>query len=107
MLMDIQIDASTAVPSVRLNMAPINQSDSSNSSNINGALFTVEDESLTKVLRHCDSIPILVRWLLKRSLAWSEEQLQQHQQQTKSQVHSMRRTSSYADEGGVLKRPRV
>ncbi|GJJ68900.1 hypothetical protein EMPS_01246 [Entomortierella parvispora] len=107
MLMDIQIDASTAVPSVRLNMAPTHQSNGNSNSNITGAVFTLQDENLTKVLRLCDSIPILVRWVLKRSHAWSEEQLQQHQQQVKSQVHSMRRTSSYADDGGVLKRPRV
>ncbi|KAG0057069.1 hypothetical protein BGZ83_001918 [Gryganskiella cystojenkinii] len=119
-LMDIQIDANTSMPLVRLNVAPSNlrlnqgagstgeQSAQGSGSNEGaGALFMMEDEKLTKVLRTCDSIPILVRWVLKRSLAWVQEQHQYQQQQSRSQIPSVRRTSSYADEGGVLKRPRV
>ncbi|KAF9987485.1 hypothetical protein BGZ65_003372 [Modicella reniformis] len=69
-----------------------------------GRPFAVENETLTKVLQTCDSVPILVRWVLKRSLAWMKER---NRYQSKPQTHLGRRVSSYVEEGGILKRPRV
>lgn len=112
-LMDIQIDANTSMPTARLNIAPshlsLNQANgvTQTSNPSQSAMFMIEEVALTRALRTCDSIPILVRWVLKRSLTWMKEHNQQQQQQGRSQVPSVRRTSSYADEGGVLKRPRV
>ncbi|KAG0329406.1 hypothetical protein BGZ99_002117 [Dissophora globulifera] len=66
--------------------------------------FAIEGDKLTKVLQTCDSIPILVRWVLKRSLAWMKER---HQSIRSHPGHLGRRASSYVEEGGILKRPRV
>ncbi|KAF9573629.1 hypothetical protein EC968_008266 [Mortierella alpina] len=110
MVLEILIDAGTGLPTARLvitaqtpgsigvgaDMAQGGRQD---------AVFAVESEKLTRVLQTCDNIPILVRWVLKRSLAWMKER-HQHQQVGKGQAHLGRRSSSYAEEGGILKRPR-
>jgi hypothetical protein len=68
-------------------------------------VFVVDSIKLTQVLLLCDSIPILVRWILKRSFAWMKER---HQLMGRSgSMHSGRRPSSHPEDGGILKRPRV
>ncbi|KAF9549956.1 hypothetical protein EC957_002016 [Mortierella hygrophila] len=68
-------------------------------------VFVVDSVKLTQVLLLCDSIPILVRWILKRSFVWMKER---HQLVGRSgSVQSGRRPSSHTEDGGILKRPRV
>lgn len=80
--------------------------------------FTVEAAKLTEVLRLSDNVPILVRWVLKKSLAWMKDRHHYQGGHRASMSHSssavgpsvqiVRRTSAYAaDEGGILKRTRV
>lgn len=80
--------------------------------------FTVEAAKLTEVLRLSDNVPILVRWVLKQSLAWMKDRHHYQGGHRASMSHSSsamgsfvqaaRRTSSNAaDEGGILKRTRV
>ncbi|KAF9362746.1 hypothetical protein BGX34_005574 [Mortierella sp. NVP85] len=124
MVLEIHIEPGTGVSTARLvnmfgagsaNFA-MNLNHSSNSGGNSGSSgpsdgdpqqerpFAVESETITKVLQTCDNIPILVRWILKRSLAWMKER---HRHQNKMQMHLGRRASSYVEEGGILKRPRV
>lgn len=113
MVLEILIDAGTGLPTARL--VTTGQTPGSISGGIDGvdanqggrqdAAFAVEAEKLTKVLQTCDNIPILVRWVLRRSFAWIKE-WHQHQQLGKGQAHLGRKSSSYAEEGGILKRPR-
>jgi len=124
MVLEIHIEPGTGVSTARLvntfgagsaNFA-MNLNHNSNSGGIGGSSgsgdgdpqqerpFAVESETITKVLQTCDNIPILVRWILKRSLAWMKER---HRHQNKMQTHLGRRASSYVEEGGSLKRPRV
>lgn len=68
-------------------------------------VFVVDSVKLTQVLLLCDSIPILVRWILKRSFVWMKER---HQLMGRSgSMQSGRRPSSHTEDGGILKRPRV
>ncbi|KAF9112642.1 hypothetical protein BGX27_003030 [Mortierella sp. AM989] len=132
MIIEVLIDAGTGSPTVRLiNGTPtastvggiseaaviggsiignsgLNTNHKLNTNKSGGTLdhqqFMVEGEKLTKVLQTCDSIPILVRWVLKRSHNWMKER---NLIQGKGQSQLGRRTSSYTEEGGILKRPRV
>ncbi|KAF8934507.1 hypothetical protein BGZ58_005666 [Dissophora ornata] len=132
MMLEILLDAGTGQPTVRLvnsgaSVATITAAAVAGNSNMimgndissdigvigsgdqqqQGQLFVVESEKLTKVLQTCDSIPILVRWVLKRSQAWMKER-HHHSHGSKSHLgHLGRRASSYVEEGGILKRPRV
>ncbi|KAF9965030.1 hypothetical protein BGZ70_005522 [Mortierella alpina] len=110
MVLEILIDAGTGLPTARLVITgqtpgSIGSGVDMNQGGRQDAAFAVENEKLTMVLQTCDNIPILVRWLLRRSFAWVKER-HQHQQLGKGQVHLGRRSSSYAEEGGILKRPR-
>ncbi|KAF9952574.1 hypothetical protein BGZ72_006111 [Mortierella alpina] len=113
MVLEILIDAGTGLPTARLIISgqtpgSFNSASTGVDVNLGGRLdaaFAVESDRLTKVLQTCDNIPILVRWVLRRSFAWMKER-HQHQQLGKGQVHLGRRSSSYAEEGGILKRPR-
>lgn len=68
-------------------------------------VFVVDSVKLTQVLLLCDSIPILVRWILKRSFVWMKER---HQLMgRRGSIQSGRRPSSLTEDGGILKRPRV
>ncbi|KAG0214905.1 hypothetical protein BGX33_001693 [Mortierella sp. NVP41] len=69
-------------------------------------MFVVDSVKLTQVLLLCDSIPILVRWILRRSFVWMKEK-ERHQMVSRGSVHSGRRASSHIEDGGILKRPRV
>ncbi|KAF9357270.1 hypothetical protein BGX26_004013 [Mortierella sp. AD094] len=132
MILEILIDAGTGSPTVRLvngtptastvgvtsdaavigggingdvGMSMNNMNDVNNSSGSpDHQQFLIEGEKLTRVLQTCDSIPILVRWVLKRSLGWMKER---NSIQGKGQSLLGRRASSYTEEGGILKRPRV
>ncbi|CAO3571934.1 unnamed protein product [Mortierella alpina] len=110
MVLEILIDAGTGLPTARLVITGQTPGSIGSGVDVNqggrqDAAFAVENEKLTKVLQTCDNIPILVRWVLRRSFAWMKER-HQHQQLGKGQVHLGRRSSSYAEEGGILKRPR-
>ncbi|KAF9132100.1 hypothetical protein BGW39_000819 [Mortierella sp. 14UC] len=78
-------------------------------------VFVVDSVKLTQVLLVCDSIPILVRWILKRSFVWMKERYQmmgRGSMQIGSSgsgigIGSGRRPSSHMEDGGILKRPRV
>ncbi|KAF9917665.1 hypothetical protein BX616_000298 [Lobosporangium transversale] len=136
MTIEILIDAGTGLPAVRLiNGTTVGSSgvssggvggiagvtglsSISNMGNLSGSLvdmqqqqqqeqrlFSIEPEKLTKVLQMSDSIPILVRWILKRSFAWVKENL--YQGKAVHQPSLSRRASTYTEEGGILKRPRV
>ncbi|KAG0003009.1 hypothetical protein BGZ79_001859 [Entomortierella chlamydospora] len=131
MILEILIDAGTGLPTVRLvnetttssavgvtsdaamigggingdsGMNMNNMSDVNNSSGSQDHQQFLIGEKLTRVLQTCDSIPILVRWILKRSLSWMKGR---SSIQGKGQSQLGRRTSSYTEEGGILKRPRV
>ncbi|KAF9987791.1 hypothetical protein BGZ75_010417 [Mortierella antarctica] len=110
MVLEILIDAGTGLPTARLVITGQTPGSMSGGVDMNqggrqDTVFAVESDKLTKVLQTCDNIPILVRWVLRRSFAWMKER-HQHQQLGKGQVHLGRRSSSYAEEGGILKRPR-
>ncbi|KAF9330668.1 hypothetical protein BG006_006376 [Podila minutissima] len=136
MILEIQIDAGTGQPSVQLTSNSTQNSYSSMgedstrqgmelqqdfqqpSSHASGQQeqFTIEAAKLTEVLRLCDSVPILVRWVLKKSLAWMKDRhyyqgrpsLSHSSSTMGSSVQAMRRASGInADEGGILKRTRV
>ncbi|KAF9438805.1 hypothetical protein BGZ76_004404 [Entomortierella beljakovae] len=122
LILEILIDAGSSLPSARLiNGAPVTSATgiTSNASMIGGSIgksgmamnseisehpFMIEGEKLTKVLQTCDNIPILIRWILKRSLDWMKER---NSSLSKSQSQLARRASSYTEDGGILKRPRV
>ncbi|KAI1318573.1 hypothetical protein EDD11_006264 [Mortierella claussenii] len=137
MTIEILIDAGTGLPSARLadggpvgeagitgisvgnmnhlnsSMADIHQQQQQQLQQLQSdQLFAVDAEKLTKVLQMCDSIPILIRWVLKRSLTWMKGRQPRNltkntQSQTPHLGHLGRRASSYTEEGGILKRPRV
>ncbi|KAG0370484.1 mediator of RNA polymerase II transcription subunit 1-domain-containing protein [Gamsiella multidivaricata] len=118
MLVEILIDAGSGLPSVRFMNGVSAAGNTGLSMGYNGASsmgdqhqqqqqdqqFSVEGETLRRVLQTCDSIPILVRWILKRSLVWMKER---HHHQGKAPSHLLRRASTYTEEGGILKKPRV
>ncbi|KAG0197796.1 hypothetical protein BGX28_008703 [Mortierella sp. GBA30] len=115
MMLEIVIDAGTGLPTARLVVTGQTAGGglgglSSSGVNMGGrpdSVFAVESEKLTKVLQTCDNIPILIRWVLRRSFVWMKERHQhQHQHQGKGQTNLGRRSSSYVEEGGILKRPR-
>ncbi|KAF9209065.1 hypothetical protein BGZ49_006474 [Haplosporangium sp. Z 27] len=132
MILEILIDAGTGLPTLRLineasttstvgvasevsgiggsnkGDASMNMNNMNNDNKIGGALdqqqFMIEGDKLTRVLQTCDSIPLLIRWVLKRSLSWMKERNSVHE---KSISYLGRRVSSYTEDGGILKRPRV
>lgn len=124
MTLEIQVDAGTGLPSVQL-ISNSTHSNSYASMGEDGAQgmelqqqeqFTVEAAKLTEVLRLSDSVPILVRWVLKKSLAWMKDRhhyqgrpsLSHASSAMGSSLQAMRRTSgNNADEGGILKRTRM
>lgn len=138
MVLEIQIDAGTGQPSVQLLSSATHnnsyssvgegggqgmdglsqQQDFDSSSTGQPEQFTVEAAKLTEVLRLSDNVPILVRWVLKKSLAWMKDRHHYQGGHRASMSHSssamgsfvqaVRRTSANAaDEGGILKRTRV
>ncbi|KAF8986134.1 hypothetical protein BGZ46_009245 [Entomortierella lignicola] len=132
MILEILIDAGTGLPTLRLineasttstvgvasevsgiggsnkGDASMNMNNMNNDNKVGGALdqqqFMIEGDKLTRVLQTCDSIPLLIRWVLKRSLSWMKERNSVHE---KSISYLGRRVSSYTEDGGILKRPRV
>ncbi|KAF9407956.1 hypothetical protein BGZ94_002500 [Podila epigama] len=128
MVLEIQIDAGTGQPSVQIitkstggasgnYTAAMNEAVSTGNLHQqqqqqhdplhpNGANSSEQDASLnfdaqtlTKVLRLSDNIPVLVRWVLRKSLAWMKDRY--HYQHNISSGHG------HADEGGILKKSRV
>jgi hypothetical protein len=133
MIIEIVIDPVTASPAVRLDTgmaghAPpmgfhtsgefhqhMQQQDPYVQHQQQQNVFVVDGVKLTQVLLVCDSIPILVRWILKRSFVWMKERNQmmaRGSMQIGGSGSSImfgggRRPSSHTEDGGILKRPRV